>query len=127
MASMNRNKNTFLIINFWFSEFFILMLSNYYRWMEEWNLIGVLITLLILSVNIQYCFFHVMKLHERSFCWYHILLIELSFVFSNIYIVFANMFWFIRSYQVNFVFIIILAILLCPMVIVNSKVLNKQS
>lgn len=125
MSYINYNKNTFLNKNFWISEILILTLSNYYRWMEQWNLIGVLITLLILLINIQYCILHVKKLHESLVKWYHILFIELSYVFSNMCIVLANMFWLAHSYEINFGFLIILTIILCPMVIINSKVLKK--
>ena len=120
-----KNKKRLLNLNFWISEIAILGLSNYYRWMEKWNLIGVLISVLILVISVQYCILHVKELRKHSVSWYYIILIELSYLLSNLYLVLGNMFWFSHSHEINFVFLIGLAILLCPMAIVNGKMLKK--
>ena len=119
------NKDRLLNANFWISEFFILTLSNYYRWMEKWDLTGISIIVLILLINAQYCVLHVKRLTESLIKRNRIIFIESSYIFSSIYTVLGNMFWLTRSHGTHFGFLIILMFFLSPMVIINSKVLKR--
>ena len=126
MGHTNSNKDRFIKRNFWISEFLILTLSNYYSRLENWNLPSIFVTLLIIIINIQYCMIHVKWLKERLVKWNHILFVETSYVLANVYIVLADIFW-LDSSEINFGFVLILAVILCPMVVINSKYLNVQN
>lgn len=118
-------KNKFIFVDFWISELFILILGNYYRWMVQCNITSTCITILIIAIIIQYCIFHANKLFDNKMKWYWVILIELSFVVANIFVIVGNKLWLVRSSEINFGFIFILVILLCPMSVVNSKLFKK--
>lgn len=107
--------------NFWISEFVILLLSNYYRWIDRWTIVCTFITLMIVLINVQYCVLHMRKLFKSRVKWYIIVLLELSFTIANVITVLSNMFCLARSYQVHLGFIAILTVLLCPMIVINQK------
>ncbi len=93
--------------------------------MEKWDLTGVLIVILILLINAQYCVLHVKRLKESLIKRHRIVFVESTYVFSSIYTVLGNMFWLTRSHGIHFAFLLILAVIVSPMCITNYKVLKK--
>ena len=118
-------KRDFLNLDFWISEFLVLILSNYYRWMEQWDLAGIIIAASIFLITGQYCILHAKEM-RRKIAWPYIILLEISYTLANLYITLSNMFWFTRSYQTNLLFVLILTVILCPMITLNSKFLKKR-
>lgn len=111
-------------LNFWISEAIILTASNTYRGVQAWNFFNILLLIVIFIVLFQYCFIHCSKLMENNIKKRSIVFIELSFIMANAFVVISNIFWIKNVYEVNFLFIFILVIMLCPMFIVNSRVLT---
>lgn len=124
MLKYRHNLKKIVNANFWISEFLILMLSNHFRWIEALDIIGAMVLLLLLLITAQYCMLHMRVLNKCGFRWYYILFLESSYVLATMYIVIGNMFWFAHSYQVNFTFFFGLTVILCPMVIVNTKLVS---
>ena len=107
--------NRLLKLDFWISEFVILLLSNYFRWMDEWNRMGVCVVAVIFIVTIQYGLLHTKSMILRkTYKWYHKLFVELCYLLSMIFILIGNVFWFKESSQIHFAFIGVLALLLAP-------------
>lgn len=83
--------NRLLKLDFWISEFVILLLSNYFRWMDEWNRMGVCVVAVIFIVTIQYGLLHTKSMILRkTYKWYHILFVELCYLLSMIFILIGN-------------------------------------
>ena len=123
---MGNIKYRLLNIDFWASEFAILLLGNYFRWMNEWNIISFGIISLIFLITIQYCVFHTICLFKSGFKWCHILFAELCYIFSTVYVLIGNIILFNQSYQINFCFLVIWAVILLPITIISTK-LSKTS
>ena len=116
--TVNRKK---ISINFWCSEFVILIISNHFRWISKLNINSFLCSLLIIIIVIQFLIFFVKFMCSNKINIGYILLLSFSYIFSNLSIVLANFFWFKSSNEVNFPFLIILSILLSPLIIVLKK------
>ncbi|MBQ9976790.1 MAG: hypothetical protein IJP16_09790 [Clostridia bacterium] len=119
--------NGIITKNFWISEFLVILLTGYYRWMDGWNPISYLISALVLLITVQYCIICVKKLSGKYDKLYYKLFVLSNYVFSNLYLVLGNMFWFARSHEVNFGFVIGLTVILLPLMLIHIKMINEKT
>ena len=126
MPCTNKEMNKIIKIDFWITEFLILLISNYYRWMTEWNTIGLVVSIVIFFIWLQYCVIHIKQLVGYSVKLSVIVLVELCFVASIICTILVNRYLLCESHEINFPFILVLTVLISPMVLINSKVLRND-
>lgn len=122
---MGLNRNVVIHLDFWLSAFVILLVGNFLRRAASWNGFCTAACVCIALIVAQYCFLHARKMRACKVNVWAVCLAELGFILAGIFVVLANTLWLAHTHEVNFAYVAILAVLLCPMIVINTKALRR--